>query len=87
MNELIYNRRYSLFYEGWRWFDMRRWGRVGNVEGLPESPNGLLAQLEQDRPENRIFRWSPLPLAECTARSPQPGGCVAEAGILGTPYP
>jgi len=87
MNELIYNRRYSLFYEGWRWFDMRRWGQPGNIEGLPGSANGLLAQLEQDRPENRIFRWTPLPLAECTARSPQPSGCVAEAGILGTPYP
>ncbi len=87
MNELIYNRRYSLFYEGWRWFDMRRWGRPGNVEGLPGDPNGLLAQLEQDRPENRIFRWTPIPLAECTARSPQPWGCAAEAGILGTPYP
>ncbi|MBI4501193.1 MAG: RagB/SusD family nutrient uptake outer membrane protein [Gemmatimonadetes bacterium] len=71
MNELIYNRRYSLFYEGWRWVDMRRWGR--------------LSELEQDLASHRIFRWSPLPLAECTARSPQPGGCAAEAGLTGVP--
>jgi starch-binding outer membrane protein, SusD/RagB family len=87
MNELIYNRRYSLFYEGWRWFDMRRWGQPGNVEGLPGNQNGLLGQLEQDRPENRIFRWTPLPLAECTARDPKPAGCAPEAGVTGTPYP
>ena len=72
MNELIYNRRYSLFYEGWRYVDMRRWGRLG--------------ELEQDQPSHRIFRWAPIPLAECTARSPQPWGCAAEAGVTGTTY-
>jgi starch-binding outer membrane protein, SusD/RagB family len=73
MDEIVYNRRYSLMYEGWRWVDMRRWNR--------------LDQLEQDLPTHRIFRWSPLPLAECTARTPQPAGCAPEAGITGVPYP
>ena len=70
-DEIVYNRRYSLFYEGWRWYDMRRWGR--------------LAQLEQDLASHRIFRYTPLPLAECTARSPAPAGCQPEAGVTGIP--
>ncbi|MSR05714.1 MAG: RagB/SusD family nutrient uptake outer membrane protein [Gemmatimonadetes bacterium] len=68
-DDIVYNRRYSLFYEGWRWVDMRRWGR--------------LAQLEQDLTSHRIFRYNPLPLAECTVRSPAPAGCAAEAGVTG----
>ena len=68
MDELIYNRRYSLFQEGGhRWFDMRRWGR--------------LAQLPRDLPSHRIFSRLPLPLAECNARSPAPPGCDRDNGI------
>lgn len=29
--QLIYERRYSLFGEGHRWVDMRRWGRLGDL--------------------------------------------------------
>ena len=67
MNELIYNRRYSLFYEGWRWYDMRRWGR--------------LADLPKDLPNGRIFSRIPVPLAECNGRSPAPAGCAPDPGI------
>jgi len=66
-NELVYNRRYSLFYEAHRWIDMRRWG--------------LLAQLTRDLPAHRIFSRLPLPTSECTARSPQPSGCDNDPGI------
>ncbi len=31
-NALIYERRYSLFGEGHRWVDMRRWGRLGDIK-------------------------------------------------------
>jgi hypothetical protein len=66
-NELVYNRRYSLFYEAHRWFDMRRWGR--------------LAQLPHDLPSHRVFSRLPLPDAECTARTPEPAGCANDNGI------
>jgi hypothetical protein len=73
INALAYERRYSLMWEGWRWVDMRRWNK--------------LSELEQDLSTHRIFRWSPIPLAECTARSPQPTGCAAEVGVTGIPFP
>lgn len=34
---LIYERRYSLFGEGHRWIDMRRWGRLNEIEKDRES--------------------------------------------------
>jgi hypothetical protein len=65
--EILYNRRYSLFYEyGHRWVDMRR--------------NGRLAQLPKALTNHRIFSLVPLPLDECNQRSPQPNGCVQVSG-------
>ena len=31
INEMLYQRRYSLFYEGHRWVDMRRYDRLGEL--------------------------------------------------------
>lgn len=66
---LLYERRYSLFWEyGHRWVDMRRFNR--------------LAQLPKAVPErDRIFPYVPLPIDECTPRNPQPSGCRQVNGI------
>ncbi|RBL92001.1 RagB/SusD family nutrient uptake outer membrane protein [Chitinophaga flava] len=50
IDELLKQRRYSLFYEGHRWIDMRRYGR--------------LTQLPIDQPGQTIFDAMPRPLAE-----------------------
>lgn len=68
VDELLYNRRYSLFGEyGHRWVDMRKYGR--------------LAQLPKFAPNHRIYPIVPLPSDECNQRSPEPKGCVQVSGI------
>ncbi len=68
VDELLYNRRYSLFGEyGHRWVDMRRYGR--------------LATLPKFAPTHRIYPIVPLPADECNQRSPQPKGCAQVSGI------
>ena len=63
VDELLYNRRYSLIWEGGhRWIDMRRFGR--------------LSQLPIDRTTDHVFSAWPLPSDECINRSPQPAGCA-----------
>lgn len=48
--ELLYNRRYSLFMEGHRWIDMRRYN--------------LLGTLPKDRPDDDVWARYPLPQNE-----------------------
>jgi len=50
IDEMLYERRYSLFYEGHRWIDMRRYNR--------------LDQLPIDRPNDDVWAEFPLPLTE-----------------------
>ena len=50
IDEVLYNRRYSLFFEGHRWVDMRRYNR--------------LSQLPKDRTEDDVWEQFPLPLTE-----------------------
>jgi len=50
IDEMLYERRYSLFFEGHRWVDMRRYNR--------------LDQLPIDRPEDDVWEEFPLPLEE-----------------------
>ncbi len=50
IDEVLNQRRYSLFYEGHRWFDMRRYDR--------------LAQIPKDLPTHNVFREFPKPDAE-----------------------
>jgi hypothetical protein len=53
VDEILYNRRYSLFYEyGHRWVDMRRYGR--------------LASLEKALPTHKIFPVVPIPSTSAT---------------------
>jgi hypothetical protein len=63
LNELLYNKRYSLLYEGGhRWIDMRRYDK--------------LDELPLDRPNFFVAERFPFPVDECDARSPRPSqGC------------
>ena len=55
LDELLYNRRLSLLFEGHRWVDMRRFGR--------------LTQLTIDVPSHVVVNNLPLPQAECLERA------------------
>jgi hypothetical protein len=50
INELLYERRYSLYFEGHRWLDLRRYNR--------------LDELPLDRPDDDIWDAFPLPVTE-----------------------
>lgn len=55
IDALLYEKRYSLLWEGHRWFDVRRYGR--------------LQTLPLDIPTHFRARVMPVPQAECLARS------------------
>jgi starch-binding outer membrane protein, SusD/RagB family len=50
INEMLYERRYSLFFEGHRWIDVRRYN--------------LLNTLPLDRPADNVWGQFPLPVSE-----------------------
>lgn len=50
INEMLYQRRYSLFYTGHRWIDMRRYNKLG--------------ELPLDRPGDDVFSMLPRPSTE-----------------------
>ncbi len=69
LDELLYNRRYSLMFEGHRWIDMRRYGRLAD---LPIDAGTSFVR----------FSRFPFPVRECDARVPPPSqGCSQEAGF------
>ena len=79
VDELLYNRRYSLLLEfGHRWVDMRRFGRLNQLKG-PRGPS-------TDYPQgDLIFDKVPLPQAECDQRpDPKPAGCTTVTGVRTT---
>lgn len=55
LDELLYNRRLSLLFEGHRWIDMRRFGRLN--------------QLTLDLPSHIVVAGLPLPQLECLERA------------------
>jgi hypothetical protein len=62
LREILYQRRYSLLFEGHRWIDMRR---VGTLGALP-----------LDVPEFTMHPFFPFPSSECRKRTPPPSvGC------------
>lgn len=74
LGELLYNKRYSLVWEGGHtWIDMRHYGR--------------LAQIPVTAADPRLFEAMPLPVAECQPRNPQPTGCGIVQGITPPPRP
>ena len=50
IDEMLYERRYSLYFEGHRWIDMRRYNRLN--------------QLPLDRPDDNVWSEFPLPVTE-----------------------
>ncbi|MFL5464153.1 MAG: RagB/SusD family nutrient uptake outer membrane protein [Gemmatimonadaceae bacterium] len=62
LTALLYERRYSLLFEGQRWNDYRRFG--------------LLSQLPIDQPGQFVAKVMPIPQAECDARIEKPAGCA-----------
>ncbi len=50
IDEILYQRRYSLFAEAHRWIDMRRYNKLG--------------ELPIDRPEDDVWKEFPLPADE-----------------------
>ncbi len=68
VTELLYERRYSLFFEyGHRWVDSRRYNRLG--------------ELRKQLPTHRVFPLVPIPVDECNQRtSAPPRGCVNVLG-------
>lgn len=74
LTELLYNKRYSLMWEGGHtWIDMRHYGR--------------LAQIPVKAADPRLFPAMPIPVAECQPRSTPPVGCGIVAGITPPPQP
>lgn len=68
VDEILYNRRYSLFFEyGHRWVDTRRYNRLNT--------------LAKALPTHRIFPIVPIPVDECSQRDPEPKGCVNVLGF------
>jgi hypothetical protein len=61
LTALLYERRYSLLFEGQRWIDHRRFG--------------LLNLLPIDQPGQFVAKVMPIPQAECDARVVKPNGC------------
>jgi hypothetical protein len=70
--ELLYNKRYSLLFEGGhRWIDLRHYGLLGS---LPQEITGSGTR--------HFFIRVPFPTNECLARNPAPAvGCSLEPGI------
>ncbi|WP_310569260.1 RagB/SusD family nutrient uptake outer membrane protein [Gemmatimonas sp.] len=68
VTELLYDRRYSLFFEyGHRWVDSRRYNRLGD--------------LRKQLPTHRVFPLVPIPVDECNQRlAATPKGCVNVLG-------
>ena len=68
LDELIYNKRYSLLWEGgFSWFDYRHYNKLTT---LPRLVTG-----------GTFFTKMPFPTNECLARTPAPAqGCSPEIG-------
>ena len=70
LDELLYNKRYSLMFEGGhRWIDLRRYNRLTT---LPQDPTSGGAA--------KRFNKFPFPAFECDPRTPTPAGCGTEVG-------
>jgi hypothetical protein len=66
LQALLYERRYSLLFEGQRWNDYRRFGIL----------NQLPLDITSGTNAHFVAKVQPVPLAECDARpAPKPQGC------------
>jgi hypothetical protein len=71
IDDLLYERRYSLLFEGHRWIDARRLGRL---DVLP-----IFVTVDKDKgtmtPDTLNVRY-PIPLTECNARPADEPACM-----------
>ncbi len=68
LDELLYNKRYSLMWEGThRWADMRHYGRLASL------PRALAGHI--------VWPYFPLPSNECIPRDPEPAGCAVPTAV------
>jgi hypothetical protein len=63
VNALLHERLYSLLYEGHRWVDMRRYGRLNQV--IIDRPAGCASA---GIPKDTVFSTLPINLFEVQAR-------------------
>jgi len=77
VDELLYEKRYSLLWEfGNNWISTRQYNTV--VNGVTVSK---LTQIPEQYRLEHIFPVIPFPLNDCTARSPEPEGCSTVVGF------
>jgi hypothetical protein len=65
--ELLYERRYSLLFEGHRWIDVRRLGQLSTLPIFVTHDEDT----GEDTPDELNVRF-PIPTAECDARGDEP---------------
>lgn len=71
VDELLYNRLYSLLFEGGhRWVDARRYGRLSQLPRL----NTAISE--------KTFPWVMFPVDECNQRSPAPQPGCSQVGAI-----
>ena len=84
LDELLYNKRYSLLWEGgYRWFDARKYGILdklphGNLPGPGGTGTG--GQLVNGPVGQVVFQFARLPDNECNARAITINATPAGAG-------
>ena len=79
-DQLLYERRYSLLFEGHRWIDMRRFGRTatnpfGRTRELTEEDPDVDNDMTPQREAVIINVAYPIPLDECNARPDTEPAC------------
>ena len=60
LNEILYQRRYSLYYEGQRWVDLRRLGKLNQLN----APGTSLPEKLTDGTQTTIVQQLPMPYSE-----------------------
>lgn len=79
--EILYNRRYSLMFEGGhRWIDLKRHGRTEPCGAAPET-TGTSNCMPLDQATNVINLRYPIPTAECDGR-PDEAACNQNTQVL-----
>lgn len=67
---ILYEKRYSLMFEGMRWVDMRRYGRLAQLPlDVAAGPN-----------KNFVAKVFPIPQAECLVRAKATGDLLGPGG-------
>jgi hypothetical protein len=79
--EILYNRRYSLMFEGGhRWIDLKRFGRTEPCGAAPDT-TGTTNCMPLDQASNVINLRYPIPTAECDGR-PGEASCNVNTQVL-----